>query len=173
MDAYFGEIRIFAGNYPPQDWAFCEGQTLLVVQYQALYTVIGNTYGGTQNVNFMLPDLRGLIPVHQGTGAGLSPWTLNQQKGNTQVTLNYTNLPNHNHTISASTVTGDSNVPTDNFFSSRGKADLDFTNEAPNAQMKATIVGVVGGGQPVPIMQPFVPLRYIISLAGPVYPVKP
>lgn len=173
MDAYYGEIRIFAGDFPLAGWAFCEGQTLNITQYQTLYEVIGITYGGDGKTNFMLPDLRGLIPVNQGTGVGLHPWMLGQQNGYPQVALNYTNLPNHSHNISASTAAGDSNVPTNNFFSSRGKNDLDFTTENPNAQMNEITVIATGGGQPLSIMQPYLPLRYIISLAGPVYPVKP
>jgi microcystin-dependent protein len=101
MEAYLGQIRIFAGNYAPEGWAICNGSSLSTANYMALYSLIGNTYGGDQN-NFLLPDLRGRLPLHIGKAPGQSTqYALGDKAGVEAVILNTNNLPAHTHTLNA------------------------------------------------------------------------
>lgn len=114
-DPFTGEIRAFAFDYPPQDWAFCNGQTMLAQQNPALYAVIGNRYGGTSPQNFKLPDLLGQAPMCQGTGIGLTPRTVGQGTGTPAVTLTAAQLPPHSHTIAVLAGNATAETPTGNF----------------------------------------------------------
>ncbi len=106
-EQFLGEIRIFAGSFAPQQWASCEGQTLQISDYQALYALIGTTYGGDGQTNFKLPDLRGRLPVGQGQGTNLTSRTLAQTPGQEDVTLTAANLPSHSHDFTATKGTAD------------------------------------------------------------------
>lgn len=176
MDPYYGEIRIFAGAYAPQDWLFCNGQILPIQQYNVLYTVLGTIYGGDGINTFGLPNLQGIVPMHQGTGLGLTPRIIGKEVGETTNTLTIDNLPNHIHSINANSATGNSDSPTGNIFAARGKNDNDFTTSAPNVNMNAAIVGVAGGidgiNLPVSNMQPYLAINYIICVSNGIYPVK-
>lgn len=172
MDAYYGEIRLFAGSYAPADWAFCNGQTLQIQQYTVLYSVLGITYGGDGKSTFALPNLQAIVPLQQGTGIGLTPWLIGEQRGDEEIMLDSTNLPSHTHNIVATAAAGNSNSPTGTIFGARGKNDFDFVNSSPDSEMDQTIVGVTGANSPLNIMQPYLVLNYIISLYGPNYPVK-
>lgn len=99
IDPFLGEIRLFAGNFAPRGWALCEGQLLAVSQYDALFSILGTTYGGDGETTFALPDLRGRVPVHPGTGPGLSPWQLGQKRGAETTTLTVAQLPTHSHAV--------------------------------------------------------------------------
>src|SRR5215213_7415071 len=100
---YIGEIRMFGGNFPPSGWAFCDGQLLPISENDALFNLIGTTYGGDGESTFALPDLRGRTPVHTGTGPGLSPYTMGEGGGVESVTLTTQQIPTHNHQWMAST----------------------------------------------------------------------
>lgn len=161
-----GEIRIFCGNFAPYQWAFCQGQLLSISQNTALFSLLGTQYGGNGTTNFALPNLQGTIPVHQGSGPGLTPRTVGEQFGSATTTLGINNIPSHTHQITASSANGTTNIPTNNIFAGRGKADNDFTTTAPNVTMNPTVIGVSGSGQPVSNIQPSIALNFIIALQG-------
>src|SRR5437870_1250464 len=96
-EPYVGEIRLFAGNFPPNGWMFCEGQLLPISENEVLFQLIGTTYGGDGQSTFALPDLRGRVPIHQGTGSGLSTYILGENGGVEEVTLTTQQIPIHTH----------------------------------------------------------------------------
>ncbi|MGE7843733.1 phage tail protein [Lysinibacillus sp. NPDC093712] len=174
MDPYLGEIRIFAGNYAPRDWAFCDGRELSVVQNSALFSIIGITYGGDGKTTFKLPDLRGRAPMHYGNGPDLMPRTFAQSIGSSTVTLNETQMPNHNHRVQGSSVVaGGIDNPTNAIWGSESALSAKPYVSLKNAvAMKVDIVKPQGGDQPHNNMQPFVAMNFIICLEG-IYPPKP
>src|SRR5690606_32829308 len=108
-DPYIGEIRIFAGTFAPRGWAFCHGQLLPVGQYPALYSILGNKYGGDGRTTFALPDLQGRAPMHAGNGNGLTPRVVGEKGGVAEVTLSLNEMPAHRHDVlSAENATEDS-----------------------------------------------------------------
>ncbi len=171
MDPYVGEIRLFAGKFAPAEWAFCEGQTLNVQEYQALFAVIANQFGGDGDTTFCLPDLRGLVPIHQGAGSGLTPRLFNQTGGTRTVTITETQMPFHDHSANCQTAS-DSTSPVGAIWSNTGRTtgNLVYSQKA-DTPMNAKAVGTVGGGQPHNNMQPYVAMNYIIALRG-VFPPK-
>ena len=108
---YVGEIRMFGGNFAPSNWAFCNGQTLAISQYQVLFTLIGTTYGGNGTTTFNLPNLQGQLAVGMGQGGGLSNYALGQMGGVESVTLTTSTMPSHNHLLDASKTTATSEQP--------------------------------------------------------------
>ena len=170
QDTFIGEIKMFAGNFAPQGYALCNGQLLQISQHQALFSIIGTTYGGDGQVTFALPDLRGRAPIHAGTGPGLSPRNLGSSGGLETTTLTVNNLPSHSHTVNAISATGNSNSPTGNLPASTGFLDNEYSNATtPAATMGAGMIGSTGNGQAANNMQPYVTINYIIALQG-VYP---
>ncbi|MGG1518142.1 tail fiber protein [Paenibacillus oryzisoli] len=172
MDPYLGEIRIFAGNYAPSGWAFCDGTVMPVSQNSALYSLIGGLYGGNGTTTFALPNLMGSVPIHQGAGPGLTPRTVGETGGESDVMLLETQIPNHTHTVNAELVpTG--LEPTQAVWSStaarRGESIYSTNLDTPMSPMA---LGVTGSSQPHNNMQPFVAMNFIISLEGN-YPPKP
>src|SRR5690349_11535310 len=113
MDPFLGEIKLFCGNYAPIGWAFCDGSLLPISENDALYALIGTTYGGDGINTFALPDLRGRVAIHQGQGPGLSPYVMGETGGAETVTLTTNNLPQHTHRIIASTQAGKAASPAD------------------------------------------------------------
>jgi microcystin-dependent protein len=101
-DCYMGEIRMFAGSYAPRNWAYCDGSLLAISQYDALFTLLGTTYGGDGQTTFALPDLRGRMPIGQGNGPGLTPRVMGQPGGSETVTLTQANMGQHNHPLRVS-----------------------------------------------------------------------
>jgi len=167
-DPFLGEIRIFAGNYAPQGWAFCNGQSLSIAQYDALFSLLGTTYGGDGVSTFALPNLNGRFALHQGQGAGLSPRTIGGVVGEQQVTLQISHLPSHSHTASCST-RGTTANPKGNFWATDPGGNIaPYSTAAPNGQM-AQLPAASDGGQPHNNQQPYVAISYIISLFG-IYP---
>ena len=114
-EAFIGEIRMFAGNFPPRGWQFCQGQLLSIAQNTALFSILGTTYGGNGQTTFALPDLRGRYPMQPGQGPGLSPRTLGEQGGSETVTLISNQMPAHTHSHTASGAQGDQVTPEGNF----------------------------------------------------------
>lgn len=165
-EAYLGEIRMFSGKFAPIGWTLCNGQLLLINQYQALYSLIGNKYGGDGITNFALPDLRGRIPIHLS-----SQYPIASNGGTEKITLTETNLPAHTHIVSANKEKTDTTAssPANNVW---GKADLKNyqTNVASDiVQMNADLVTSVGGNQPHENMMPSLAINFIIATQG-LYP---
>jgi microcystin-dependent protein len=161
---FVGEIRLFAGNFAPQGWAFCDGQLLPIAQAEVLFNLIGTTYGGDGQTTFALPDLRGRVPVHQGNN-GQSNYIVGQEGGVETVTLGAGQMPRHAHAMLASTspagaTHGPSEVP-------GSSAAMNFYGAGtPNMAMDPNAVAQAGGGQPHENMPPFVALSYIVSMFG-------
>jgi len=158
---FVGEIRIFAGNFAPVGWAFCDGQIMPISENETLFNLIGTTYGGDGQSTFALPDLRSRAPIHQGNGFSLA-----QTGGVENVTLTTNQIPAHSHVPQAAI--GASGNPTDspanNVWS--GWTGGQFTTQAPSVSLNATAVGTAGGSQPHDNMPPFLVINFIISLYG-------
>lgn len=180
-DEYIGAIKLFTGNFEPRGYKFCAGQILQIGAFQALFAVIGNTYGGDGRVNFALPDLRGRVPVGQGQSPGASNYRLGANGGNEQITLTLNNLPPHIHPahLSVSASNANQSTPaTDSTIASPGTSSgrdftstLGFSTSDPNTVLNAKSVqtDIVGGGQPVNNLQPYLAVNYIICVDG-IYP---
>lgn len=181
MNPFIGEIIMFGGNFAPRGWAMCDGQLIAIPQNEALFSLIGTTYGGDGRTTFALPDLRGRAPIQAGTGPGLTPKNLGQRAGNEVTTITANNLPPHNHSASLQVSSADAtiSVPTiDSTIATPGNSDgrsftgtLGFNTATPNTTMNAGSVttGNTGNGQAFNNMQPFLVVNYIIALVG-VYP---
>lgn len=167
-DPFVGEIRMFAGNYAPQNWAFCNGQLLSIAGYDALFNLLGTTYGGDGQTTFALPNLNGRFAIHQGQGAGLSSRVIGEQVGEQEVTLQIPHLPVHSHVANCSTQ-GTTANPKGNFWATDPNGNIaPYSTAAPNGQM-APLTASPAGGQPHNNQQPYVAINYIISLFG-IYP---
>lgn len=168
-----GEVRLFAGTFPPINWAFCEGQLLAISSNDALFSIIGTIYGGDGHTTFALPDLRSRVPVHPGTGPGLPPVQLGQQLGLESTTLTTSQLPAHNHpatlTVKATTTDANRDNPT-NHIMAKDKGEATYLPAAANVDMapgtvEAT-VGPIGGNLFFDNRQPSLALHYVICLYG-------
>jgi microcystin-dependent protein len=158
---FVGEIRIFAGNFAPAGWMFCEGQLLPISENETLFNLIGTTYGGDGQETFALPDLRGRIPLHQGSG-----FTLAQSSGVEEVTLTTQQIPVHTHPLMGATGNGSQPGAENNVLASSTLVKP-YAVETADAQMILT--GVVGGNQPHTNFQPYLCVNFILSLFG-LYP---
>ena len=167
MNPFLAQIVMFAGNFAPRGWAFCEGQLLPIAQNQALFSLLGTTYGGDGRTTFALPDLRGRSPIQQGHGPGLSDIKLGQRGGIETKTLMITELPSHNHmgAIKVSSAAADDDVPGTNV--SIGAAEI-FVEGVANTNLASGSVTTTntGGQQPFNIRNPFLGINYIIALQG-------
>ena len=169
VETFLGEIKMFAGNFAPKGWAFCQGQLLLIAQNQALFALLGTTYGGDGRTTFALPDLRGRVPVGFGQGLGLSNRVIGEQFGSELVTLNINQMPSHNHTVNAVTTEGNQNLPTNSLPANTKALDKEYSDANANTTMKATMVNPTGGNQPFGVTQPSLGVNFIIALQG-IYP---
>ena len=169
VETFLGEIRMFAGNFAPIGWAFCQGQLLPIAQNQALFSLLGTTYGGNGTTTFALPDLRGRVPVGFGQGPGLSNRVIGEQFGSELVTLNINQMPSHNHTVNAVTTEGNQNLPTNSLPANTKALDKEYSDANANTTMKATMVNPTGGSQPFGVSQPSLGVNFIIALQG-IYP---
>ncbi|HEX8137440.1 MAG TPA: tail fiber protein [Pyrinomonadaceae bacterium] len=160
---YVGEIRMFAGNFAPAGWMFCEGQLLPISENETLFQLIGTTYGGDGETTFALPDLRGRIPIHQGNG-----FILAETGGVEEVTLTVSQIPAHSHAMLGSTDIANTPNPGGNLLGRSGQV-LMFFNGSPSVAMSPQIMGPVGGSQPHTNFQPYLCVNFIISLFG-IYP---
>ena len=172
QEGFIGEIRMFAGNFAPKDWAFCQGQILSIAQNTALFSILGTTYGGDGRVTFALPNLSGRVPVGVGQGAGLTNRQLGEMSGTETVTLTTAQMPAHSHTVNAVTADGNQNLPTNSFPANTKTLDKEYSTVAPNTTMNPTMIGVSGGSQPFGVMQPSLGMNYIICVNG-IYPSRP
>ena len=169
VETFLGEIRMFAGNFAPTGWAFCQGQLLPIAQNTALFSLLGTTYGGNGTTTFALPDLRGRVPVGFGQGPGLSNKDLGQQFGTETVTLTTAQMPAHSHTVNAVTTEGNQNLPTNSLPANTKALDKEYSDAASNTTMKSGMIGITGSSQPVNISQPSLGVNFIIALQG-IYP---
>jgi microcystin-dependent protein len=162
---YVGEIRMFAGNFPPVGWLFCNGQQLAISENETLFQLIGTTYGGDGESTFNLPNLQSRVPVHFGNGPDGVNYPLAQQAGTESVTLTTQQIPIHNHAALVSGSIGNNNSPNGNVTSQSVSVKV-YIADSPNQPMNAGSVSPQGGSQPHENCQPFLCINYIISLFG-------
>lgn len=170
-DPYLGEIRMFGGNFPPRGWAFCNGMELAISENEALYSLIGTTYGGNGMTTFALPDLQGRLPMHRGRSpVDGNTYVIGQKAGTETVTLTTNQMPAHTHLVNANHTNGELFDPANNVWglSSGYKPYIDA---APTGSMSSSAITPVGGNQPHENMMPFLALNFIIALVG-VYPTQ-
>lgn len=160
---YVGEIRMFAGNFAPAGWMFCEGQLLPISENETLFQLIGTTYGGDGQSTFALPDLRGRIPIHQGNG-----FILAETGGAEEITLTVSQIPAHSHPMLATIDAASTTAPGPNVVLARTLASTitPFGSDAPKGFLSPSSVGSVGGSQPHTNFQPYLCVDFIISLFG-------
>jgi microcystin-dependent protein len=167
-DPYLSEIRMFGGNFAPVGWALCDGSVLNIAENNALYALLGTTYGGDGQTTFGLPDLRSRIPVHTGTIPTTgTTYTQGQAGGSETVTLMTPQLPVHSHQAMAVAGTGNQTGPLGAVWAA--SASNLYTTAAPNAAMAANAVGAAGGSQPHENMMPSLAINFIICTQG-IYP---
>jgi microcystin-dependent protein len=166
---FLGEIRLFSGNFAPVGWAMCDGSLLAISQNTALFSILGTTYGGNGTTNFALPDLRGRVPMGAGQGSGLTLRNLGEAGGVEQVTLTTAQMPAHTHAVSlaADSTVGSIDHPQGGFPARNGAAVPSYST-ASNAKLAAGVATAAstGGNQPVPTVQPYACINYIIALQG-------
>jgi microcystin-dependent protein len=166
-EPFVGEIRMFAGNFAPRGWAFCDGQLLAVSQNDALFSLLETVYGGDGRTTFGLPDLRGRIPIHAGTGPGLSPRHLGSKAGAEQVTLTVNQLSSHGHPLHATTATAAQRQPIGSALAtSTGQV---FAEILEPQTMSSQAITHVGGSRAHSNLMPFLCIHFIIALFG-IYP---
>jgi len=167
-EPFVGEVRMFAGNFAPRGWAFCDGQLLAVSQNDALFSLFGTIYGGDGRTTFGLPDMRGRIPVHAGHGPGLSERRLGSKAGTEDVTLTVNQMPSHTHALKASQATGASASPGNNTLGRTTNFDL-YIDDTPSGDMAASAISAVGGSRSHTNVMPYECVHFIVALFG-IYP---
>jgi len=162
-EPYIGEIRMFGGNFAPVGWAFCNGQSLPISENEALFTLIGTTYGGDGEETFNVPNLQGRVPIHQGPG-----YQVGQSGGVSSVTLTADQMPGHGHPLLGSTATASGTNPAGTVFAHLPDAGVQtaYGSTAPFGAIDSSSVSPVGGSQPHSNMQPCLGVNFIISLYG-------
>jgi microcystin-dependent protein len=159
---YVGEIRMFAGNFAPAGWMFCEGQLLPISENETLFQLIGTTYGGDGQSTFALPDLRGRLPIHQGNG-----FILAETGGAEQITLTVQQIPAHSHPALCSINTATGTSPSNNLLSAPPDVNtLPYGKDAPIGALNPVSISTIGGSQPHNNFQPYLCVDFIISLFG-------
>jgi len=166
MDQFVGEIRLFAGNFAPKDWAFCNGQLLPISQNTALFSILGTMYGGDGKTTFALPNLQGTAPMGQGQGPGLTNRVQGSKVGTSTVTLLTNQIPAHTHTPNASTAIANLPDPTNNVWGSELPSGQKPYAATANTPMNPLALSVTGGTQPHNNTQPYLALNFIIALYG-------
>lgn len=172
---YLGEVRIFAGNFAPYGWAYCQGQLMSISQNTALFSLLGTTYGGDGQSTFALPDLRGRAPIHFGQGPGLSLFVQGQVGGTESVTLTSSQMPQHNHALPVSTNPVETTVPGTSVALGQLTSGALYTQPPssgnPDVNLGASSISLAGGSQPHSNLQPYLVLNYIIAVAG-IFPAR-
>lgn len=170
-EPFIAEIRIFAGNFAPRGWAFCDGQLLPISNNTALFSLIGTTYGGDGRTTTALPDLQGRSAMHPGSGPGLTRRRLGENVGVETVTLSEAQIPNHKHSLNGNNdAIGNAATPSAAVGLSRARGGLMFSDDTANlVPLANTTVNTAGGGQAHGNMQPYIAMNFIIALVG-LYP---
>jgi microcystin-dependent protein len=158
---YVGEIRMFAGNFAPAGWMFCDGQPLPISENETLFQLIGTTYGGDGESTFAVPDLRGRLPIHQGNGL-----ILGETGGAEEITLTVDQIAAHTHAMQASLNPGVSSNAQGDTLSSSPSILMFIEGQAPDTSLSPAVVGPAGGSQPHTNFQPYLCVDFIISLFG-------
>jgi microcystin-dependent protein len=159
-EPFVGEIRMFAGNFAPAGWMFCEGQLLSIDENQTLFQLLGTTYGGDGQSTFALPDLRGRIPLHQGNGMNLA-----ETGGAEEITLTVAQIPAHSHPFLATQDAGTKNSPAGGVVATSLNV-TPYVDDLPGADLNPGAIAQTGGSQPHPNLQPYLCVDFIISLFG-------
>lgn len=169
-EPFVGEIRMFGGTFAPRGWAFCDGQLMAVSENDALFSLLGTTYGGDGRTTFGLPDMRGRLPVHQGSGPGLTSRRLGQGYGQENVTLTVNEMPAHRHGLMATTTEASSANPANDVLASHTDGDKNYTAASADiAALSSDTVGNAGESRSHTNLMPTLCVNYIISLFG-IYP---
>jgi microcystin-dependent protein len=175
FDSALATIEMFAGNFAPRGWTFCRGQLLAINQNQALFSLLGTTFGGNGTTTFALPDLRGRAPIGTGQGPGLSNIDLGQTSGSEATSITAANLPAHSHTVSGTikmlttTVPADALSPGGNYFANDGSTKYNPSSSGGTmkaANISALAIGPAGNGAPVSNRMPYLAINYVICLQG-------
>jgi microcystin-dependent protein len=161
---YVGEIRMFGGNFAPAGWMFCEGQLLPISENETLFQLIGTTYGGDGQETFALPDLRGRLPIHLGTGGG-GTYQLAETGGTEEVTLTVQQIPAHTHSFFASTAGATQTSPSGQVIAQSGQRAV-YTEDSTTTNLAGSAIAPIGGSQPHTNFQPYLCVDFIISLFG-------
>jgi microcystin-dependent protein len=156
-EPYIAEIKIVSFNFAPKGYALCNGQLLPINQNQALFSLLGTTYGGNGQTTFALPNLQGRVPIHFGSH------TLGEASGQENVTLNISQLPAHNHLVSASNANPDQGSPAGNMWAGNTGA---YSSASPDSSMNPASISSAGGSQPHTNMQPYLVMNFVIALQG-------
>lgn len=163
---FVGEIRMFAGNFAPNGWMFCEGAPLPIAENEVLFNLIGTTYGGDGEQTFNLPNLASRVPIHMGTGPDGTTYQLGEMAGTEQETLTVQQIPSHSHPLTATTQLGNQLSPEGNLLAESAAGIMPYIESAPNGNMNAQAISPAGGSQPHENTQPFLCINFIISLFG-------
>jgi microcystin-dependent protein len=165
-EPYVGEIRMFAGNFAPAGWAFCDGSLQQISENEALFSLIGTTYGGDGQETYALPNLNNRVPIHQGTSPFGTQRIMGESAGVESVTLTTNQIPVHNHTLVVDTEPADAAVPSGKVLA-RAQIDM-YTSQAPSgsATLDPGTLAPAGGSQPHDNLMPYVGIHFIISLFG-------
>jgi microcystin-dependent protein len=161
---FIAEIVMFGGNFAPRTWALCDGQLLSIASNTALFSLLGTTYGGDGRVTFALPDMRGRVSVHAGTGSGLSTYRLGQRGGSETEQLTTNQMPSHNHALLNNAVDDDAN--TTNVDGNALAGGAFYSTDTPDTSTKPNVTGNMGGSQAHNNIQPYCTVNYIIALTG-------
>lgn len=171
-EPFLGQIITVGFNFAPRGFAFCDGTSMSIANNDALYSLLGTTYGGDGVTTFNLPDLRGRAAINQGTGPGLTSRPMGQMAGQTAHTLTTTEMAGHSHLVMASEANATSGVPTDNFYAlDTAIGATIYSTAAPNTTMNPQMLSAAGGSQPHENMQPFLVINFCIALEG-IYPTQ-
>jgi microcystin-dependent protein len=163
---YVGEIRMFAGNFPPNGWMFCEGQTLPISENDVLFQLIGTTYGGDGEETFNLPNLASRVPMHMGTGPDGTTYQIGEMAGVESVTLSTQQIPSHSHPLTATTALGSDPNPGGKVLATTAQGISMYYEGGVDSNMNAQSITPQGGSQPHENTQPFLCINFIISLFG-------
>ena len=166
---FVGQIMFVPYNFAPNGWHECDGSLLPISEYEVLFTLIGTTYGGDGQSTFAVPNAKGKVIIDDGQGTGLSPYVIGQTAGVESVTLTTNQMPNHSHSVLASTVDGNQNSPTNGIPANTKILDKEYSNSTDSASkvvMKPGMIAVSGGNQPHDNMMPTLSMKCVISLFG-------
>jgi microcystin-dependent protein len=168
-EPFIGEIMMFGGNFAPRGWALCNGQLLPIAQNTALFSILGTTYGGDGITTFALPNMQGRVPMHWGTGPGLTPHAIGESSGTESVTLVSSQMPAHTHLATASSTDGNSTSPANAVWATAVDANSQQVSSygtTANTTMSPQAFSLAGGSQPHDNMQPYLCVTFIIALEG-------